>query len=93
MNTDKHTEIKVYNMQDKLFGLTFKTTFKHLDNHYHYEIFVRVPDDHNEEDKTYEDIEGFRTTKIASVGGFQTQGYAFAAMTTRIGELLEQVQR
>jgi hypothetical protein len=76
-----------------LIGATFKTTFKHLDNHYHYEIFVRVPYDHQQTGATYESIEGSRMMKIASVGNFQTQGLAMQVMIQRIAELLKKVQR
>lgn len=74
-----------------LVGATFKTTFKHLDNHYHYEILIRVPDDHHRQGATYETIEGSRMMKIASVGNFQTQGLAMQGMIQRIEELLQKV--
>ena len=89
-----HTELKFHTVdKTPLVGVTFTTDFQHTDNHYHYEIYIRVPSDHQQTGATYETIEGQRMMKIASVGSFPTQGLAFEAMIERIGELLSKVQK
>jgi hypothetical protein len=94
MTLQDQAELKIYSGNDNpLVGATFKTTFKHLENFYHYEIYVRVPDDHQQPDTGYEEINGQRMKKIASTGGFKTQGLAFQNMVQRIDELLQMARK
>lgn len=89
-----HKELKLHTIDNTpLVGTTFKTDFKHLENYHHYEIFVYVPENFDKPGATYATIKGKRLMKIASKGGFQTQGYAFQNMVQRISELLEKARK
>jgi hypothetical protein len=88
------TATKTYIDDSKnLFGLTFYSDYQHLENSWHYEIFVRVPDDHIEESgRIYETIDGVRTAKIASQAYYKDESMAVQEMIIKIGELLTLAQ-
>lgn len=91
----KRKSISTWVDDDKnLFGLTFYSDYQHLENSWHHEIFVRVPDNHIEESgRTYETIDGVRTAKIASQAFYKDESMAVQEMIIKIGELLTLAKR